>query len=185
MKRILRPLAVIAASVCIASTLPSCRSHKEVAGLQEQPKGSGRHARPKGGKRAAADPLDSKTRRKIVEEALKWKGTPYAYARAERGVATDCSGLVMTVYEKVAGIKLPRNSAQQRDFCNPVRSRDVKMGDLVFFATGKDPDKVSHVGIMVDDVNFVHASASKGVVVSNATASYYQRTFKGFGRVPD
>ncbi|MDE7347852.1 MAG: C40 family peptidase [Muribaculaceae bacterium] len=120
-----------------------------------------------------------------MEEALTWKGTPYGYGRAEKGKASDCSGMVMSVYEKVTGIKLPRNSAQQQDFCKHLKKKEVKIGDLCFFATGKDPDKTSHVGIMIDEKNFIHASTSKGVVVSDISQPYYVRTFKGYGRVPD
>lgn len=121
---------------------------------------------------------------KIVKEALTWQGTPYGYGRNVKGVSTDCSGMVMVVYEKVASIKLPRNSAQQADFCRELKAKDVKAGDLVFFATGKDITKISHVGIMIDDVRFVHASASKGVILSDMETPYYIRTFKKYGRVP-
>ncbi len=127
----------------------------------------------------------TKSGKKIVKEAYGWLGTPYGYGKAEKGVACDCSGMVMSVYEKVTGIKLPRNSAKQMEFCKSIKRKEVKTGDLCFFATGKDPNKVSHVGIMVDDNNFIHASTSKGVVVSDITQPYYVRTFKGFGRVPE
>lgn len=127
----------------------------------------------------------SKERKNIVKEAQGWLGTPYAYGRADKGVACDCSGMVMSVYEKVTGIKLPRNSAKQSEFCKSLKKKDVLPGDLCFFATGKDPDRVSHVGIMVDEKNFIHASSSKGVVISDITQPYYVRTFKGYGRVPD
>lgn len=121
----------------------------------------------------------------IVDEAYTWLGTPYAYSRADKGVATDCSGMVLKVYEKIAGIKLPRNSAKQAEFCKSIKQKDVKIGDLVFFATGKSEDKISHVGIMLDDRNFIHASASKGVVISDVTQPYYVRTFRGYGRVEE
>lgn len=55
----------------------------------------------------------------------------------------------------------------------------------MFFATGHDPEKISHVGIMIDDVCFVHASTKKGVIVSRIDTPYYIRTFIMFGRVPD
>ena len=90
----------------------------------------------------------------------------------------------MKVYEDVAGWKLPRNSAKQAEFCDRLKEEDVEPGDLVFFATGKDPDKVSHVGIMLDEENFIHASTSKGVVISKVTSNYYIRTFMMYGRIP-
>lgn len=121
---------------------------------------------------------------KIANESLTWVGTPYKYGRSDKGVATDCSGLVLVVYQEVANIKLPRNSAQQAEFCKELKAKDIMPGDLVFFATGKDKKKVSHVGVMIDESKFVHASSSKGVIVSDMSGSYYQKTFIKFGRVP-
>ena len=126
-----------------------------------------------------------KTRRLIVEEAMTWLDTPYRYAGEEKGRGTDCSGMVMRVFDDVMGWKLPRNSAKQAQYCHKLKSKDVKPGDLVFFATGKDPDRISHVGIMIDEVNFIHASTSKGVVISRVDTPYYIRTFMMYGRPPE
>lgn len=122
--------------------------------------------------------------KKIVEEALTWEGTPYKYGASQKGKGTDCSGVVVGVYSKVTDKKLPRNSAQQADFCKNIKRKQVRPGDLVFFATGKDKHKISHVGIMVDDDRFIHASTKKGVIISDLETPYYQRTFIQFGRVP-
>lgn len=126
----------------------------------------------------------SRDQKMIVDEAYTWLGTPYAYAHAEKGIATDCSGMVLRVYETVLGVKLPRNSEKQAQFCKDIKRKEIKTGDLVFFATGKDPHKISHVGIMLDEDNFIHASSSKGVVVSSISQPYYVRTFIQFGRIP-
>lgn len=123
-------------------------------------------------------------RREIVKEALSWEGTPYKYASADKVEGTDCSGMVLRVYETVAQVKLPRNSGKQSEFCETIRMKDLQPGDLVFFATGKDPSRVSHVGVMLDENHFIHASTSKGVVISDITTPYYQRTFICCGRVP-
>lgn len=121
---------------------------------------------------------------KIAEESITWIGTPYGFGCSEKGIATDCSGLVIVVFEKIAEVKLPRNSAQQADFCQDLKEKEIKPGDLVFFATGNDKKKISHVGVMIDATKFVHASASKGVIMSEMTTPYYRRTFIKFGRVP-
>ena len=183
MKRKISSLIGLLAIAIIGMTLPSCRSSKRSDSSFYESK----HEHNKAHKEKNAIHLigDSKTGEKIVKEAHGWLGTPYGYGKAEKGVACDCSGMVMSVYLKVTGVKLPRNSAQQQDFCKKLKKKDVRIGDLCFFATGKDADKVSHVGIMVDDNNFIHASTSKGVVVSDITAPYYVKTFKGFGRVPE
>ncbi len=127
----------------------------------------------------------TRQQKRIAEEAMSWMGTPYKYGASEKGVGTDCSGMVLKVYEMAANRKLPRNSARQAEFCRKIKAKDVRVGDLVFFATGRDPDVVSHVGIMLDEENFIHASTKKGVVVSNVATPYYARTFIMYGRVDD
>lgn len=126
----------------------------------------------------------SSERKKILHECKGWLGTPYKYAGAEKGVGADCSGVVLMVYLDATDIKLPRNSAKQAEFCKKIKKEQVRPGDLVFFATGKDPDRISHVGIMIDDDVFIHASTSKGVCLSSVSSPYYIRTFKMYGRVP-
>ncbi|MDE7419279.1 MAG: C40 family peptidase [Muribaculaceae bacterium] len=186
MKRRILHFLIFAALAIFGVSLSSCRSQKKSDSTfyeeQHNHYGKDKKKHDKNGKYTA---LDLKNRKKIVKEANSWLGTPYGYSRAEKGVACDCSGMVMSVYLTVTGVKLPRNSAQQQDFCKKLKNKDVKIGDLCFFATGKDPNKVSHVGIMVDDCNFIHASTSKGVVISDMNQPYWVKTFKGFGRVPD
>ena len=121
--------------------------------------------------------------KKVIEEAFEWLGTPYVYARQDKGVATDCSGFVMRVFEKAISCNLPRNSTKQAEFCKPVARKNVKAGDLVFFITGNG-ETINHVGIMIDDTQFIHASSSKGVVVSTMDNNYYIQRFKMYGRVP-
>ena len=166
----------------LLGTATSCHSHKK-AKDNDRIKIEDTIDRGKKGKKKK-DKKESGLRKKIAEEAKTWVGTPYKYAHSEKGRATDCSGLVVVVYQKIADIKLPRNSAQQADFCNDIKEKDVRTGDLVFFATGSDRRKVSHVGVMIDDCQFVHASGSKGVIISEMTTPYYRRNLIKFGRVP-
>lgn len=123
--------------------------------------------------------------RLVVDEARTWIGTPYIYARAEKDSGTDCSGMVMMVYDGALQVKIPRSSAMQAEVCMPLAPEEVEGGDLVFFATGRDSLQVSHVGIMLDDgVSFIHASSSRGVVISSLTAKYYRPKILMYGRVP-
>lgn len=119
----------------------------------------------------------------LVEEALGWLGTPYAYARDEKGKGTDCSGLTLRLYLDVLGVKLPRNSAKQAEACKEIDKGKLRPGDLVFFATGKDPERISHVGMMLTDDEFIHASSRKGVVINSLSTPYYTRTYLKSGRV--
>ena len=165
---------ILVMALCVV-TLSSCHTHK-------------RGSRPAVEVAPAEGHLNlrdaGEMQKRIIAEALTYVGTPYAYAGESKKEGVDCSGMVMKVYEDVTGCKLPRNSAKQAEFCRRLNPKEVAVGDLVFFATGKDPDKVSHVGIVIDDRSFIHSSSAKGVVVSKIYAPYYQRTFKMFGRVP-
>lgn len=164
---------LLACVIAFGLTLSSCHTTKKIKPQTHHTKVEHLHI----GK-------PTKTQKRIIDEAMTWLGTPYKYAGAEKKKGTDCSGMVLRVYEKVTGESLPRNSAKQAEYCRSIKRTQVEPGDLVFFATGKDPDKISHVGIIIDDDHFIHASSSKGVVISDLTTNYYQRTFKKFGRVP-
>lgn len=119
----------------------------------------------------------------LVEEALEWLGTPYAYACDSKGKGTDCSGMTLRLYEDVLSVKLPRNSAKQAEACKEIDKDDLRPGDLVFFATGKDPERISHVGMMLTADEFIHASSRKGVVINSLSTPYYIRTYIRSGRV--
>lgn len=120
--------------------------------------------------------------KRIVEEALTWLGTPYRYGGADYS-GTDCSGLTMKVYLKALGLSIPRNSAQQQKFCKSIKKGSLTTGDLLFFATGRDKKKVSHVGLYLGDGQFIHASASRGVIISNVDERYYTTNYHSSGHV--
>lgn len=122
--------------------------------------------------------------KKVIHEAQTWIGTPYQYARQDKGSGTDCSGYTMMVFKKAISCDLPRNSAKQAEFCKKIKRSHVKPGDLVFFATGKDSHTVTHVGIMINEKQFLHASSSKGVVISSLDNNYYSTRLVSFGKVP-
>lgn len=118
----------------------------------------------------------------LLAEADKWIGTPYLWGGNDRN-GVDCSGFVTQIYLKALGIKLPRTSKTQHEYCTPVDRNKLQPGDLVFFATTKTHDRVSHVGMYIGDGMMVHSSSSRGVVISGLNENYYTRTFFGAGRV--
>lgn len=126
----------------------------------------------------------SHERKALLDEAVSWVGTPYKYGGAEKGEGTDCSGFVLRVYLDVTQIKMPRSSAQQWEFCTPLKPSHIHCGDLVFFATGSDPEKVSHVGMMLDSESFIHSSSSKGVIVTPLSSPWWNARIIGYGKVP-
>lgn len=133
---------------------------------------------------AAADAELPEATKLLMAEADTWLGTPYRYGAAERGRGADCSGFVMAAYANALALKLPRSSREQMEWCAPVKGGVKKAvpGDLVFFATGKK-NKVSHVGIYLGNGQVVHASTSKGVIISRLDDDYYTRTYHSTGRV--
>jgi len=90
----------------------------------------------------------------FVAVAARFIGTPYLWGgRTAQGI--DCSGLVQIALE-AAGRSAPRNSDLQAEALGaPLKGEfdaaKLARGDLVFW-TG-------HVGIMVDERQFLHASA--------------------------
>ena len=127
--------------------------------------------------------LGRKENKKLYKELKSWLGTPYAHAKQEKGVGTDCSGMVMMVYQEVYGIKLNRNSAKMLEInCRIIDLEDLKEGDLVFFCTSSE-GRVSHVGIYLKENKFVHASSSRGVVVDDLRQNYYATHFHSAARV--
>ena len=127
--------------------------------------------------------LSRKDNKKLYKELKRWLGTPYAYAEHTCGEGTDCSGMVMEVYQEVYGIKLHRNSAKMLEVnCSIIDLDDLSEGDLVFFVTSSD-GHVSHVGIYLKDNKFVHASSSRGVTVDDLRQNYYATHFHSAARV--
>lgn len=177
--------AIIVISL-LAVLLGSCRSHKQTvvrpAPGTEIP--AGRPSRPdkpkKTDKNADVDPRMGK---RLVGEARRWLGVPYRYGGESRS-GVDCSGMVMVIYRDVAGLKLPRNTVAQRDYCHEVSRRQLQPGDLVFFSSSKGGQKISHVGMYVGNGRIIHASSSRGVIESALEEKYYDSHYHSSGRVP-
>ena len=104
-------------------------------------------------------------------EAAQWIGTPYRSGGQSRK-DTDCSGFVRQVYKKVYGIDLPRSTTEQVKEGKRVRRRKLREGDLVFFH-GSKRRRANHVGIYLKEGKFVHASTSRGVMVSRLDEDYW------------
>jgi lipoprotein Spr len=124
--------------------------------------------------------VDKSCNLKLLDEVIDWWGTPYKYGGESKSGA-DCSGFVQMVFLKVYDKKLPRTTKQQYEFCRKVNRHNLKEGDLVFFETGNKG--ISHVGIFLKDGRFAHASSSKGVMVNGLEEAYYDKAYRGGGRV--
>ena len=98
----------------------------------------------------------------------------------------DCSGLVVTAFKPEA-ITLPRTTAELSKYGDWIDLKKVNEGDLLFFATKKNSRHVNHVGIVTKtrngNVSFIHASTSKGVIISSLSERYWYLAFVQARRV--
>jgi len=122
---------------------------------------------------------------KIVDYAAKFEGVKYKYGGTNRK-GMDCSGLIQTAYKRES-IQLPRTTGDLVKTGTWIPLKNIKKGDLLFFATSKNSRQVNHVGIVTaitgTNVSFLHASSSKGVIVSNLSQRYWYFAFVQARRV--
>lgn len=107
-------------------------------------------------------------------------GRPYG-DRTARGLGLDCSLFTQEVYRKFNRTELPRTSADQFDIGRPISTRRLEYGDLVFFRTERS--KISHVGIYIGWNEFIHASSSRGVIITNMGEEYWAKRYAGARRI--
>ena len=136
----------------------------------------------------------------IIGEARTYIGTPYLWGGNDKN-GIDCSGLLVRSFESI-GMKIPRTTSQQIDIGKnitinrtinwligkPISLNKSKSGDLVFFAFGKSKRKVTHVGLISNvknklDMDFIHASSTRGVVETQLNKDYYLKRIRKIKRV--
>lgn len=122
----------------------------------------------------------------VVKTARSYTGVPYKFGGTTR-VGMDCSALLLHSFKSVK-VNLPRVSADQAKVGEKVKLKKLKKGDMLFFATGKKKNKITHAGIVTSvkgkkEVRFIHASTSLGVTESNLYSDYYLKRFKRARRV--
>jgi cell wall-associated NlpC family hydrolase len=71
-----------------------------------------------------------------------------------------------------------------------VKMKELKPGDLVFFATGKRRRKITHVGLVTEvrgreNIKFIHASSSLGVIETNLYSDYFFKRYRLGRRIID
>jgi lipoprotein Spr len=119
------------------------------------------------------------TNLKLYRFVDDWYAAPYKYAgKTKSGV--DCSGFTTNLLRDVYEITLAGSANSMYEACESVSEKNLQQGDLVFFKINSD--KVSHVGVYLQNRRFVHASSSRGVVISCLDEAYYTKYFFKGGR---
>jgi lipoprotein Spr len=125
--------------------------------------------------------IEYKDNQVLYTEVSSWLGTPYRSGGSSKS-GTDCSGLAVQLYRKVYHIRLPRTSDAQYNNSNKVSKSHLREGDLVFFTSSRSGKKVAHSGIYLKNGKFIHASSSRGVIVSSLNEDYYRERWISGGR---
>lgn len=123
---------------------------------------------------------------RITEYAKGFLGTKYRYGGTTKQ-GMDCSGLVYQSFLNAADIFLPRSSREMAKQGKRIRRNEIRKGDLVFFKTNPRSNVINHIGIVIEnnkgDIDFIHSSTSKGVMISGLDDMYWNKVFVQARRV--
>jgi murein DD-endopeptidase len=117
----------------------------------------------------------------LLDTARSQSGTPYLAGGAIPGKGFDCSGFTQWVFRQ-HGVGLPRQSYDQYQIGELVKSGKWQAGDLVFFDVEKKG--ASHVGIYVNRGWFIHCPSTGGRVREDYLGDkYWQQHYLGARRI--
>lgn len=174
-------------SIIITLFLVSCGASKPVAKKSTKSYPSRTYTKSENLRKLSSDYSGSVDRgvKKLIKDAEKFLGTPYKLG-GNTASGLDCSGLVCQVFER-NDYKMPRRSSEQAEIGDKINIKEVKPGDLLFFATAGG-SRVSHVGIVhtienSGEIRFIHASTSKGVIISSLNEKYWNKAYLHAQRV--
>lgn len=109
----------------------------------------------------------------LLKQYEEWYKTPYKMGGlSKRGI--DCSGFAYITFRSKLGYTIPRTTESQAQTGREVARNTLQVGDLVFFKTSLF---YNHVGIYLGDSRFLHASSSKGVMISNLNEQYWKECY--------
>lgn len=118
----------------------------------------------------------------LVSTAMGFLGVRYQRGGNSAETGFDCSGFVRAIYQKTAGLVLPRRAKDQAASTEVIDKRDLQPGDLVFFNTMRRA--FSHVGVYLGDGKFIHSPRTgEEVRVESLQTSYWKQRFNGARRV--
>ncbi|MEL7291061.1 MAG: NlpC/P60 family protein [Pseudomonadota bacterium] len=130
----------------------------------------------------ASTPLSSEQQQlkhSLMKVYAQWEGAPYRLGGTSLN-GVDCSAFVQATYQQALGYQLPRTTKDQVKVGKEISYQQANVGDLVFFKTSP---KVRHVGVYLGNKQFMHASTSKGVIISRLDNPYWASKYWHVRRV--
>lgn len=125
---------------------------------------------------------------KIVETAMSWFGTPYHHQAAVKGVGVDCAYFIGKIAEEVGLLEkfevepysvewhMHNEGEKMLAIIEGFGCRKIKAprpGDILAFKYGRS---CSHLGLMLRDNKFIHASQKhKQVIIEELRDDYLKR----------
>lgn len=109
-----------------------------------------------------------------------WIGVPYKNGGMDKK-GVDCSAFTSLLTKEIYNKQLPRTARLMAEYVKRKFEKDLKEGDLVFFDF--NGQKFSHVGVYLQNNKFVHASTSKGVIISDLKDQWYYKYFSRAGSI--
>jgi len=131
------------------------------------------------GKQAALESGES-VKSILYTQLRNWQGVQYQAGGLSRS-GIDCSGFVYLTYRHHFDMELPRTTRDQSKSGQKISRKQLQPGDLVFFKTGWFD---RHVGIYIENRQFVHASAKRGIMLSRLDDPYWSKKYWKSVRIP-
>ncbi|MGM0444424.1 MAG: C40 family peptidase [Fibrobacterota bacterium] len=129
----------------------------------------------------ATEKNSPRNERAFLKTAKSYLGVPYRLGGTTRR-GMDCSGYIYRVHSDLNYSGVSRTtSANLYRKGEAVPRWALEVGDLCFFGSR---GRVTHVGFYIGNNKFIHASSSRGVMISSLNNSYWKTRIVGFRRYP-
>lgn len=112
-------------------------------------------------------------RQRLLVQYREWQGVPYRLGGTDkRGI--DCSAFTQVTFRQQLDLHLPRTTRDQVKQGQQISPSNIEPGDLLFYHSSV---KLRHVGIYLGRGQFLHASTSRGVMISELNNPYWIEHF--------
>ena len=118
----------------------------------------------------------------LVLQAVSLMGIAYRFGGNTPVSGFDCSGFIRYIFQRSAGIDLPRTAAEQAQLGRPIEREELKPGDILFFNTRGF--KYSHNALYLGNGRFIHAPRTgKNIEIGHLSSEYWSGRVNGGRRL--